>query len=453
MVKMNVREIALQLLIRVEKEGGFSHLLLSNTIKQKQLNEQDEKLLTEIVYGTLERKITLDYYLFPYIQKQKKLNDWVRILLRMSVFQMQFLDKIPTYAIIHEAVEVAKNKGHQGIASFVNGVLRNIDRKGVPDYSKIKDRAERLSIETSHPKWLVERWIKQYGYETTVKMCEANVQPKRLHVRVNRIKTTREAVMEQLEKEGIEADASPYVADAITIQSGNIFKTNLLQTGEVTIQDVSSMLAASALLVEPNMSVLDTCSAPGGKATYLGELMDNQGTVFAHDLHKNKIKLVKQNADRLGLTNIKATQKDARQLRKLYNKGSFDRILVDAPCSGFGVIRSKPDIKYNKQIEDSEKLQNIQLEILTEIAPLMKPGGVLVYSTCTVEKMENEDVIRKFLTEHPNFIVDKMFLDESKKLLKRVQVTSYGVQLFPQTLDSDGFFISRLINVKNSKQR
>ena len=447
MPKKKVRRLALDLIVRIEKEGSFSHLLISQVIQREKLGPQDERLLTEIVYGTIERKLTLDYYLKPFIRSPKKVTDWVMSLLRMSVFQLEFLDKVPEYAVIHEAVEIAKQKGHKGIASFVNGVLRNVVRKGVPNTNEITDPLEKISIETSHPRWLVERWSDQYGLETTKEMCETNLLKKPVSLRVNQLQISREEVIEQLQNEGITSQASPYIKDGIIIQQGNILKTTLLSDGLVTVQDQSSMLASKLLQAEPDLHVLDACSAPGGKATYIGELMKDQGTIHAYDLHKNKLKLIENNAKRLGLTNIKVGQSDARKLQEVHQKESFDRILVDAPCSGLGVIRSKPDIKYNKRPEDIYKLHEVQVSILEHVAPLLKKGGKLVYSTCTVDKHENEEVVRVFLHSNKNFTVDESFKVEVKELLPNGYFTKFGLQLFPQTIQSDGFFMTRLIKV------
>lgn len=447
--KLNVRELALNLIERIEKDSSFSHLIISQAIEKERVNEKDANLLTEIVYGTIDRKITLQYYLTPFLVAKKQPEHWVLLLLKMSIYQMVFLDKLPTYAVINEAVEIAKKKGHKGIASFVNGVLRNFSRKGPVDLASIEDPVIRLSVQTSHPDWLVRRWIHHYGEEVTEKMCRANITKKPMTVRVNTLKKSRQDVIEELEAKGLTVEPSALIKDAIIIHYGNVLKTKLIEEGIITIQDQSSMFATLALEVERGMKVLDTCSAPGGKATYIGELMHNEGEIFAHDLHANKIKLIRNNAKRLGLSNIEATKQDARKLRELYTNESFDRILVDAPCTGYGVIRSKPDIKYRKQLQDSEKLQLIQLEILQEVAPLLKINGKLVYSTCTVEKLENEDVVRTFIEKNPNYIVDLQFLNEAKALLNDAHISSYGVQIFPQTLNSDGFFICRLIKLAN----
>ncbi|MEI3610942.1 16S rRNA (cytosine(967)-C(5))-methyltransferase RsmB [Pseudogracilibacillus sp. SO30301A] len=447
MPKNNVRFVALDLIIRIEKEGSFSHLLISQAIQCEKLGLQDERLLTEIVYGTIERKLTLDYYLKPFIRSPKKVADWVMNLLRMSVFQLEFLDKVPEYAVIHEAVEIAKQKGHKGIASFVNGVLRNIVRKGVPNTNEITDPIEKISIETSHPFWLVKRWVDQYGLKVTKEMCETNLLKKPVSLRVNQLRISREAAIEHLQNEAITAQISPYVKDGIIIQQGNILKTTLLSDGLVSVQDQSSMLASIALQVEPDFNVLDACSAPGGKATYIGELMENKGTIHAYDLHKNKLTLIEENAKRLGLTNIKVGQSDARKLQEIHQRESFDRILIDAPCSGLGVIRSKPDIKYNKRVEDIYKLHEVQTSILEHVAPLLKKGGKLVYSTCTVDKQENEAVVQAFLHENKNFTIDESFKEEIKDLMPNLYFTKFGLQLFPQTIQSDGFFMTRLIKM------
>src|SRR5690625_2091927 len=329
MNQQSVRYVALHILMRIEKEGGFSHLLISQAIEQHNIKEIDGNLLTEILYGTMERKLTLDYYLSPFIQQQKKLTDWVHMLLRMSVLQLVYLDKVPAYAIINEAVEIAKFKGHRGIASLVNGVLRNVKRKGVPNTKDIKDDLERVAIETSHPLWLVKFWNDTYGYEETKQMCETNRKRKAISVRVNRLKMTKEDMINGLASQEIIGIPSSLDNHAIIIEDGNIIQSNVLSEGKVTIQDISSMLAAQFLQVQDDNVVLDTCSAPGGKTTYLAEAMHNTGEIKAYDLHENKLRLINNHAKRLGLTNIKTDSYDALQLQERHKPGVFDRILVD----------------------------------------------------------------------------------------------------------------------------
>ncbi len=443
-----VRKAIVDLLLRIEQDSGYSNLLINNEIKSRKIAPKDEGLLTEIVYGTIQRKLTLDYYLEAFIDKKKKIQPWVRMVLRMSVYQMTFLNKVPDHAVIHEAVEIAKARGHKGIASFVNGVLRSIQRKGVPDTSAIESTAKRISIESSHPEWLVERWISMYGNKITRDMCYANLERKVLSVRVQPLKITREKAMNELAELGFEIRASEFSSQGIIIDKGNVLKTTLFSEGYLSIQDQSSMLVAEILQAKPGMDVLDACSAPGGKATHIAEKMENQGSIDAYDLHAKKTKLIEDRADLLDLTIIDAKQGDARKLQEKHAKESFDRILVDAPCSGLGVIRGKPDIKYNKQEEDIYNLSKIQHDILEHVAPLLKKGGLLIYSTCTVDKKENEDAVKTFLEKNSGFILDTSLFDELPKMITGSPgLTEIGLQIYPQTFYTDGFFLTRLKKV------
>lgn len=445
MSKYVLRNTMLDLLLRIEQGSGYSHLLIDHELKSRKIPEKDRGLLTEVVYGTIQRKMTLDYYLNHFIDSKKKQKPWVIMLLRMSIYQMVFLDKVPAHAIIHEAVEIAKQRGHKGIASFVNGVLRNVQRQGVPDTSLIDDQAKRLSIETSHPEWLVRQWIKDYGFETTKDMCFENLNHKPISVRVQPLKITREEALERLADEGVIAKSSPLSNQGLIVEAGNIFNTNLFKEGYFTVQDQSSMLVGDMLDARPGMRVLDTCSAPGGKATHLAETMQDTGLINAHDLHDKKIKLIDKKAKELSLSIIEASQADARKLAEKYEQETFDRILVDAPCTGFGVVRGKPDIKFNKEAQDIAKLSQIQLDILNQVAPLLKDEGYLVYSTCTVNREENDEVVLNFLEQNPEFTVDKTFFDVLPDKVKGSSgETEIGLQLFPQTAQSDGFFLTRL---------
>ncbi|APC48681.1 16S rRNA (cytosine(967)-C(5))-methyltransferase RsmB [Virgibacillus halodenitrificans] len=446
MSNYQLRNAVLEILLRIEKDQSFSHLLINQELKSKKLNPKDEGLLTEIVYGTLQRQITLDYFLSKFVDSKKKLDFWVKALLRMSLYQMVFLDRIPDHAIIHEAVEIAKRRGHRGISSFVNGVLRNIQRQGVPDTEEIQDPALRISVETSHPEWLVKRWIGTYGYETTKAMCETNVTRKLTAVRIQPLRINRDEAIRILTDQGFEVQASTLSKQGIVIIKGNILQTDLFKQGYVTIQDQSSMLAAEMLNVIPGMTVLDACSAPGGKVTHIAEKMENKGTIYAHDLHKKKTKLIDQKAEQLQLDIVNTSQADARQLQEQYELETFDRILVDAPCSGLGVIRGKPEIKYHKAEEDVERLAEIQLSILNSVAPLLKRNGLLIYSTCTVDAEENENVVKKFLSEHVDFHVDTEFFSDLPNSVRESEgISQYGFQLFPQNYNTDGFFLTRLI--------
>jgi len=439
-MKKNAREVALELLESIEKQQSYSNLLLNNAIKKYQVESADARLLTELTYGTLQRKMTLDYYLHSFIKKGR-IDPWVRNLLRLSLYQMVYLTKIPDRAIIHEAVNIAKKRGHKGISSFVNGVLRSIQREGVPSIEEINDKLERLSIETSHPLWLVERWVNQFGYERTKEMCEENLRTPLQTGRVNEYLSDRDEVIEVLSNEGYEVKKSEIVPVAIKSLRGNLAHSDAYKKGLLTIQDESSMIVGYVLSPNERERVLDCCAAPGGKSTHIAEKLNNTGSVISLDLHEHKVKLIKENAERLNLTNIQAMALDSRKAGTVFDRESFDKILVDAPCSGLGVIRRKPDIKYVKTEEDVFALTSVQLQLLDEVATLLKEGGRLVYSTCSVDFEENDEVSEKFLANHPEFEKDLSVIERVPKAVQPF-VHQNTVSILPQDLGSDGFYIA-----------
>ncbi|UOQ47922.1 16S rRNA (cytosine(967)-C(5))-methyltransferase RsmB [Gracilibacillus caseinilyticus] len=442
----NIREIALDILVRIGDQGGYSHLVIDQALNKHQLDTRDGALLTEIVYGTLQRKMTLAYDLDRFINKKKKMNNWVKWLLYLSIYQMKYLDKVPDHAIIHVAVEIAKSRGHKGIASFVNGILRAAQREGFSDYDDIDDEVKRIGVKTSHPEWLVKRWIEQYGLGVSETMCETNLFHKQMTIRIQPLKTSRPQLMNQLESDGIKARPSDVSDQGIIIEKGNVLKHDTFANAMFTVQDESSMLVAELMDLEAGMTVLDACSAPGGKTTHIAEKMQDNGTVYAYDLHGKKAKLVADKAASLDLTSIQTGQADARKLQEKHPASTFDRILIDAPCTGLGVLRSKPDIKYNKREEDIFQLSQIQHQILDHVAPLLRVNGKLTYSTCTVDKEENDYVIQSFLQQHPEYQVDQGFFNDIPDALQHTSgFCEFGVQIFPQDLNSDGFFITRLL--------
>ncbi len=441
--KKNVRDTALQLLETVEKNQAYSNLLLNNAIEKNEINPIDVGLLTELVYGTLQRKMTLDFYLKPFIEKNKKLQTWVVNLLRMTVYQMVYLDKIPDRAAIFEAVEISKRRGHKGIASLVNGVLRSIQRNGLPSLDSISDPAERISIETSHPIWLVRRWVDQFGIEKTKEMCEVNLTAPLQTGRVNLTRISREECLELLAEEGFDVEPSPILPEAIKCLRGNLASSKAFKYGLLTIQDESSMLVAHALGIEEEEVILDACAAPGGKSSHIAEKLGNSGKVISLDLHEHKVKLISQNAERLGLENIEAQKMDSREAAQRFEHESIDRVLLDAPCSGLGVMRRKPDMKYTKKEQDLSQLKSIQLSLLESVAPLLKDGGTLVYSTCTVDREENQEVIEIFLREHPEFSGDQTLAERMPEAIRPL-INGFDVQILPQDFGSDGFYIACL---------
>lgn len=441
--KKNVRETAMDLLETIEKNQSYSNLLLNTYINKNQISSKDIGLLTELTYGTLQRKMTLDFFLNPFLKGNKKIESWVIQLLRLTLYQMVYLDKIPDRAAIFEAVEIAKSRGHKGISGMVNGILRNVQRQGLPSLDDIKDPIERLSIGTSHPYWLVNRWADQLGFEKTKQMCELNLTAPLQTARVNLTKTTTEECIKLLEAEGFQIEESPVIPEAIKCYRGNLAHSIVFKDGLITIQDESSMLAAYALGVTENEKILDACAAPGGKSTHIAEKLYNTGQVVSLDLHEHKVKLIQKNANRLQLSNITATALDSRKVQEHFEKESFDRILLDAPCSGLGVMRRKPDMKYTKKAEDISQLAAVQTNLLKAVLPLLKKGGNLVYSTCTVDMEENQHVIESFLNENKEFEGDSSLKERMPEAIRPL-VDGFQLQILPQDIGSDGFYIACL---------
>lgn len=433
----NVRDAALSILLAVDKNQAYSNLLLNETIKRHKIEAKDRALLTELTYGTLQHKMTLDYYLEPFIRGC--IDHWVRWLLRISLYQMQYLTRIPAHAAVNEAVEIAKRRGHRGIASTVNGILRSVLRQGVPSINDIENPIERLAIETSHPIWLVQRFVNNYGLEVATGMLHENNVPPIQTVRVNTTKVTVEQAMAELEEEGLTAKQSDVIPECLHVTNGQPARTNAFKEGHITIQDESSMIPANVLKPSPGMRVLDMCAAPGGKTTHLAEIMKNEGSILATDLHPHKLDLIDHNTERLGLDIIETAPIDGRKAPKFLQAESYDAILVDAPCSGLGVMRRKPDIKYTKREEDLENLQTIQLALLDAATKVLKIKGKLVYSTCTVDKQENEGTVNAFLAAHPE--MEAIQLESLPTKLAEKQANGM-LQVFPQDFGSDGFFVA-----------
>ncbi|MGC5328745.1 16S rRNA (cytosine(967)-C(5))-methyltransferase RsmB [Brevibacillus sp. SYSU BS000544] len=439
------RDVALEILTRVDEHQSYSNLELKNVLSSHQLSPQDTGLVTELVYGTIQRRLTLDTVITRFVKGgTKKLQPWVLNLLRMSLYQVRYLDRVPDRAAVHEAVEIAKRKGHQGISSLVNGVLRNVLRQPETWTTAPKGSvAEQIAYEESHPIWLVKRWLKLYGEEATRAICQTNNLPPHTSVRVNRLKIAQEDLLAHLKRDLPEVAVSTLSPDGLVV-SGHAAGTSWFQDGFMTIQDESSMLVAPALHVKPGMRVLDACAAPGGKTTHLAEMMDNQGEIVACDVHPHKRELIGQTAKRLGITIVKTLVSDAADLPN-QEIGLFDRILLDAPCTGLGVIRRKPDIKWNKTEQDIKDIAKVQFELITQVSKLLKPGGLLVYSTCTMEPEENQHLVGRFLQENPDYEWDLSLTQDLPPAVQKLADGQQGfIQILPHQFSSDGFFISRI---------
>ena len=434
----NARELALQTLTDILIDGAYSNHAL---IEKNELTVQDKNFMTELVYGTLQHEQLLNFYVTPFFNG--KVKAWVRILIQMTLYQMLFLDSVPEHAAISEAVKIAKKRGGQFNGKLVNAILRELTRTPLPSLDTIKDEAERLAVETSHPLWLIKLWSKQFGWEKTIQMARANNERVNVTIRVNGVRGTREELKQKLESEGITCEYGNLSQDALVILKGNVIKTKDFEQGWFYVQDESSMLVARALKPKHHSKVLDTCSAPGGKTTHVAELMRQTGTVYAHDVYEHKIKLIEDNVKRLGLTNVVATLQDATTLNERYESDSFDAVLVDAPCSGLGILRRHPEVKITKQPSDLDEIMMIQKKILNTVAPLVKVGGTLVYSTCTVNRKENDKMVEQFLAQHPEYELDPTLVNRLPEVLHE-QTKNGMVQLFPGDYQTDGFFIACL---------
>ncbi|NQE00120.1 16S rRNA (cytosine(967)-C(5))-methyltransferase RsmB, partial [Staphylococcus xylosus] len=391
----------------------------------------DKSLFTELVYGTLKRKYTLDYLLKPFVQT--KLKGWVRQLLWMSIYQYAYLDKIPEHAIIHEAVEIAKYKGGPHNGNVVNGILRNMMRSELPDFTEITDNKKRIAIEYSLPKWLVDHWVTHFGLEKTEEIAQSFLDKVSTTVRVNLTRITVDEAIRRLTDDDYIVELDKEIDTCLHISGKPIIESRLFKDGLVSIQDKSSMFVGEVMSLTEGDKVLDACSAPGGKACHIAEILNGTGHVDATDIHEHKIDLIDFNIKKLRLSNISAFEHDATEK---YDK-VYDKILVDAPCSGLGVLRHKPEIKYEQSQHSIQSLVEIQLEILNNVKDSVKPGGTIIYSTCTIEQMENENVIYTFLKANSDFEFDAFEHPITGEKVKTMQV-------LPQDFNSDGFFITRI---------
>lgn len=425
------------------KDGAYSNLQLNQLINDHSMDRRDINLLTNMVYGVIQHRLTLEYWLKPFVRHPHQIDPWVHELLLSALYQWQYLDKIPQRAVFNETIEIAKVKGHPGIRRFVTGVLHQMDRTGLPDFTAIEDPDERLSVTYSMPVWLIKTLRDQLGAAKMESIIASLNQPAKQSLRVNPAVSDVDDVMTALTNDGLTVERSAISPLGLVVTDGQAINTEAMRYGMFTIQDESAQLVVPAMAPQPGDQVLDACAAPGGKTTQIAAELDADqgGQVVALDIHANKVKLIGQNAARMHVADrVAATALDARKISSEYQDESFDRILVDAPCSGIGLIRRKPEIRYEKQLSDSLNLQKIQLAILSAVAPTLKKGGIMTYSTCTILQQENQDVIRQFLASHPDF---ELQATPTKQGLKADR-TDLTLSIYPDDYLSDGFFIACL---------
>ncbi len=418
---MTARQLALKVLYEVEVNNAFTGMELKKQLSQSDLSAVDKGFATELVYGVIKNRTRLDYIISRYSkQKLKKISHWILNILRMGVYQIIFLDKIPLSAAVNESVKLAKRYGHQASSGFVNGILRNVGRSGDVEYPKDKEYYE---VFYSHPKWLVDMLFEQYGDEAKL-IIKNNNTVSDTTVRVNTLKSDSENVANSLMEKGVSVKNTDCKNILKIWNFGDISKLSEYTDGLITPQGLSSYKAAAEVNPQEGEIIFDLCSAPGGKTTALAEMCSDKAEIYAFDLFEHKIRLIENNCKRLGIKNVKATVHDGTVLMEEF-VGKTDKILADVPCSGLGIIRKKPDIKWNKETEDFESIINIQKKILENADRYLRPMGTLVYSTCTLNKNENEEIVKPFAEKY-GYKIEKL------------------LTILPND-DYDGFFICKMI--------
>ena len=404
----SARQQALETLLKIEKDNSYSNLSIAGVLKENSLQDADKAFFMALVKGIIERKITLDFELEKYLSQPKnKLKPEVLTILRLGAYQILFMDKVPNHAAINESVELAKKNKSAYASGLVNAVLRKVSQNGRTKIEKTDD-VNFLEVEYSCPKELINLWISAYGLEKTKGILEHSIGPQKTYIRKNPLKVSSENLTEILPEGALESDPA-------------------FKAGEYHIQDLASQLCCEALGALPGETILDVCAAPGGKSFTIAEIMEDKGQVLSFDLYPHRVKLIEEGAKRLGLAAVKAMVGDAEQ----YNPeiGKVDRVICDVPCAGFGDIGRKPEIRY-KSVTSVENLPLLQYNILNISSKYLKVNGTLLYSTCSLNPKENEEVVAKFLEENSNFE-----LKEQKTI-------------FPQDFDCDGFFYSVMTKIR-----
>lgn len=428
-MKKNARFLAVELLEKTFKNNGYSNIQLNSGLENSELDERDKKLCSMLYYGVIERLITLDYIISQLTDRPvQKIDSVVMNILRIGIYQILYADNIPDSASVNESVSLVKSFKKSSASGFVNAVLRKFIRNN-KDYAVPRDILISSSIKYSIKTDFIESLIADYGIEKTDILLSDALETPPVTVRLNNLKENPEKILDNIGAEKINI-----IPDCYRLKNGNVKSFDEFKKGYFHVQDLSSQLCCMALNPSENDRVLDLCSAPGGKAFTMAEMMKGKGEIYAFDLHKKRVELIKNGAERLGISNIKAMTGDAMIFNE--NLPKFSKILCDVPCSGLGVIRRKPEIKY-KNFRDFERLPDIQYKILENALNYLETGGELVYSTCTLRKAENDNIVEKLLENHKEMegISFLEYLGEP--------FGSYKASVFPNYFNSDGFFISK----------
>lgn len=441
---MNSREIAFNILYDIFDRKAYSNIALNKHLKKDYILDNDKSLIKEIVFGTIERKYTIDYIISILAKNGlKKIENNVLIILEMSLYQLMYMDKIPEYAAINEGVSLSKKRMGLSVSKFVNAILRNYLRQinNINFPSKGTNLLTYLCINYSYPEWIVKRLLNNYDADTSEKILKSLNEKPELCCRLNTLKLKADTFKEILKQRGLIFKPGLYNNEAFYINLKNIENDELYKKGYLQVQDEAAMLVSKVLNPQPGDTIIDVCSAPGGKTTHIAQMMENKGAIYAFDVHMHKIDIINKNCKRLGIDIVKTFLYDSTKINKNF-MNLADKVLVDVPCTGIGIIRKKPDIKLKQyKPKDIELLNEIQLNILLSSSCYVKKNGFLVYSTCTIGKEENQLIIKKFLEKNKNFrIIDiNDFLPETLKNRE-----NDFVQFIPYKHNIDGFFVCKM---------
>ena len=437
----NARRTAVEVLTRIHRDGGFSNIVLDTALREGALSAADKALLSKLVYGVTERRLTLDFVLGQFCTKKlEKMQPTVVEILRTGAYQLLFMDKIPTSAAVNEAVKLAKGMGQYKAAGMVNAVLRNVDRNRETLFDILPKGVQGDALRHSVPAELVAYWNNAYGKETTAGLLEAVNVPPPQYLRVNTLQISVDAFTKRLEEANVPFTVHPDLPAGIHIPTGIDWKgLAKIEENWYYYQDTASQYCCFALGAKPDEHIADVCAAPGGKSFTVAQYMQNTGRILAGDIYPQKCETIEKRAKSFGITCVETVVRDASKPVPTVLKGQFDRVICDAPCSGFGVIRRKPEIRY-KALAEFKDLPQLQLEILSRASELVKSGGVLQYSTCTLRPEENEQVAALFLEKHPDFVPRILPLDACFEKLG--VAPSHQITLFPHIHETDGFYIA-----------
>jgi 16S rRNA (cytosine967-C5)-methyltransferase len=398
------RQIALEILTRLEKTGSHADQLLGDYFRDKTtLSSREKAFITELVYGTLRWRNSIDWVIEQFSSSpHRRISRQLKNLLRLGIYQVLYLENVPIPASVYATVDLAKSSFNERTASLVNGVLRNVERNQakIPYPPLHEDPANAIAIRYSHPVWLVKQWIHDYGVSETIALCKANNTAPPFTIRTNTLRIPRNELVEHFLRQGISCAPTPFAPEGIILsQPSDITRLSSFQKGWFVVQDEAAQLIAHLVFPKSGEDILELCAAPGGKTTHLAQLMNNQGRIVAVDIRLNKLALLKENESRLGVTIIKAVLGDASCALPLKDEEAFDKILLDVPCSGVGILRRHPEGKWVKSLRTASKLEKTQSAILKNAARYVKPGGIMVYSTCTLNAQENEQVVERFVSK------------------------------------------------------